>query len=298
MTPVTNSGKKLSESELIGAIEANLVQALADFGRLPQVHVHKGPEIMWFSTGIPLPRFNGIVQTRLPSLGIDDAIDEILSHFRSRGTPMVWWTGSSTQPDDLGTRLLRHGLSYAGDTPGMAVELCALGHKWPKPRGLTVSRVNDGTALEDYIQALGRGFGDPACVGRAFFDFFAGLGFSDNLPWRHYVGYLEGMPVACSTMFLGVDVAGIYNVATVPEARRQGIGFAMTTLPLMEARAMGYHIGVLHSSPMGLNVYRKAGFREYCKITSYVWLPAGSQTADDKGEPGYDTQSHARRSMA
>lgn len=66
-------------------------------------------------------------------------------------------------------------------------------------------------------------------------------------------------------------VAGIYNVATIPEAHRRGIGSAMTLEPLRMARAFGYHLGTLPSSEMGFGVYRQLGFQEYFKVGLYIW---------------------------
>ena len=66
-------------------------------------------------------------------------------------------------------------------------------------------------------------------------------------------------------------MAGIYALATVPEARGQGLGVALTLAPLLEARAMGYRIGVLASSEMALGLYRRVGFREYCEFHIYFW---------------------------
>jgi ribosomal protein S18 acetylase RimI-like enzyme len=101
------------------------------------------------------------------------------------------------------------------------------------------------------------------------FDLFAGLRF--DIPLSNYVGYLSGQPVATSELFLGAGVAGIYWVSTLPEARRKGIGLAITQAPLLQAREMGYRLGILHSSDQGMGTYRQLGFVEKCRMGHYVW---------------------------
>jgi GNAT superfamily N-acetyltransferase len=100
---------------------------------------------------------------------------------------------------------------------------------------------------------------------------FGGLSLGNALPWRHYVGLLHGEPVATSSLFLGTESAGIYCVATLPEARKQGIGAAVTLAALQAARDRGYHLAILQSSALGRNVYRRLGFREYCTYHLYHW---------------------------
>jgi GNAT superfamily N-acetyltransferase len=153
----------------------------------------------------------------------------------------------------------------------MAADLTSLPANLLTPPGLVIEQVKDMGSMAKWGSMLCAGFGMPDCVGEAFLDVSRSLGFDAQLLYRNYLGRLHGEPVATSSLLLGAGVAGIYNVATLPEARRKGIGAAMTFTPLCEARAMGYRVGILHASQMGVGVYRQLGFQEYCKISQYVW---------------------------
>jgi GNAT superfamily N-acetyltransferase len=153
----------------------------------------------------------------------------------------------------------------------MAADMLALNEGLPAPPGLTVEQVADVGTLKQFCHVFKVGFGWPDFVEDAWLDLFASVGLGAQSPMRHYLGRLEGEPVATMSLFLGAGVAGIYCVATVPDARRQGIGTAMTLAVLREARALGYRVGILEASEMGFSVYHKVGFREYCKQGNYEW---------------------------
>lgn len=259
---------------LVRAIEANELERFAHFSRLPGGEFHHGSRLTWFLTGMPYLLFNGVLSACLPPDDLDRRIARALAPFAARKLPMFWMTGPSTQPDDLGQRLLAAGLSDPGKLVGMAADLSALHEDRPAPPDLIIERVRDIPTLQRWVGAFSAGFGYPPDVGRSFFAVFAGLGLEARSPLAHYLGLVAGEPVATASVFLGAGVVGIYSVTTLPARRRQGIGAAMTRAPLRDARFRGYHIGILHAEPAGLSLYRRLGFREYCTLHPYLWSPA------------------------
>lgn len=135
--------------------------------------------------------------------------------------------------------------------------------------GLRVERVMDVDGLEAWAEVLGQGFGEGPKEAQWVASVYRRLGVAD--PWRHYLGYLDGEPVATVTVFFAAGVAGVYFVMTVPPARRRGIGSAITAAVLREARDSGSEYAVLGSSPAGRSVYAGLGFRELCAIDLYEW---------------------------
>lgn len=275
MTQARNIQEDFSAPSLVKAIEDNQFEYLMDLERSPRVTIYEGPELTWFLTGVPFPGFNRIVRARFEADDIDAKIEAALAPFRSRGLPMLWHIGPSTQPSNLRERLLARGLRRTAEEPGMATDLSRLETNQPLPPGLRIERVQDTERLEIWGQITGRAFDFSGELGDAFFKIEASL--AEYPARRLYLGSVEGEPVATALLFLGAGAAGIYGVGTIPEARRQGIGRAMTVVPLLEARDMGYRIGVLHASPMGEGIYRRLGFQEYCKLGRYVWRKPAAQ---------------------
>lgn len=263
-----------STAELARAIDLNEVERFAHFSRLPGGEFHRGSQLTWFLTGVPYLLFNGILHARLPPDDLDRRITRALAPFVARQLPMFWMTGPSTQPSDLGQRLIAAGFSDPGELMGMVVELSALREDRPAPPDLTIEQARDLPTLERWLDVFSAGFGYPADIRRHFFAVFAGLGLGAQAPLTHYLGLVAGEPVATASAFLGAGVVGIYSVTTLPERRRQGIGAALTLAALRDARQRGFHIGVLHAEPAARSLYRQLGFREHCALHPYLWAPA------------------------
>ncbi|MGA8302358.1 MAG: GNAT family N-acetyltransferase [Thermoplasmata archaeon] len=97
---------------------------------------------------------------------------------------------------------------------------------------------------------------------------------SEEPDLRCFVGYRDDVPVATSARFLQDGVVGIYGVATIPEARRNGFGSAMTLAALAEGRSLRYGVGVLIATPMGEPVYKRLGFRELYRVGEFQLPPS------------------------
>jgi len=91
---------------------------------------------------------------------------------------------------------------------------------------------------------------------------------------QNYLVYFEDEPASCLTLYMGGNrVASIWCVATSPQVRGKGLGTLVTWKGCVEALQKGYRYAILISTEMGYNVYKRLGFREYCKVGYYLWQP-------------------------
>lgn len=263
--------RDISTAALIRAIEENGAEFLLQMGRAGGGEEQRDGALQWTIGGSPIDYHNAVVRADLAPDDADAAIMRVIERLQAHGVPGTWHLGPSMRPADLATRLLSQGWSDGGSEVGMAVDLDALPADVPTPEGFTIERVRDAAGLELWRRTLADGFGEGEREANWTAETYARIGMSDDMPWRHYLGLLNDKPVATTSMFMGAGVAGIYFVFTVENARRKGIGAAITLAPLLDARQMGYRVGVLNASAAGESVYRRLGFADYCRVNIYEW---------------------------
>ena len=259
-----------SSDGLLPAMDRSMAAFWAPYGRGAGAELYADAKLVWFYTGIAAPLFNGVVCARLNPHGVKVVVDALRVRIATRGAPCFWWIGPGSKPDDIGALLEHHGLKVAGSAPGMAAELQSL-DEGPDPiAGFEMKRVEgaQARALWGRLAASGTGLSEAAV--EALEKLEPTIADPRYQQQRRYLGALDGKPVACSALVLEAGVAGIYAVATLPEARRKGIGRAMTLRPLLEARELGYRVGVLQSSSAGRALYEALGFKHVCDYTLYL----------------------------
>jgi GNAT superfamily N-acetyltransferase len=253
------------------AIEDNLADYWMALASTPGGKIHTSDDLCWTYTGTEY--FNRVVSAHLDPDQVDRVARSLRATFRQRQAAVTWLVGPSTTPHDIGRRLQRLGFVSYGRWTGMARDLRAP-DVVPLPRVATdVRRVDSAETLRDWVEVVCSSFQMPrrACV--FLYRYFLNHLQVPSTPWSHHLAYLDGRPVAASTIFARHGVAGIYLVSSVPEIRGNGLGTKMTRVALRHARRAGNELAVLHATGEGENIYERLGFRPYCDIGIYRLAP-------------------------
>jgi GNAT superfamily N-acetyltransferase len=264
-------------------VEALELNQLALFGAIAQrggAEVQDDGEILWWVTGVEAAPFNGVLRATLPPSRTDDAIASVAATLDSRGAPWSWYIGPSSLPLDLAERLGGRGFRVLDTLPGMAAPLegaggGAAGAPHEAAPSLRFEQVREEPSLEAFGTLLGLAFDMPPAVVAPFLRMLdlAGQGTEPDI--TNFIALDEGKPVACGSLVEAAGVAGLYNIGVAPDRQGKGIGTAMTSALMAEARAAGARTAVLWSSAAGLRCYRSLGFEERCRLTLYARPAAG-----------------------
>ncbi len=269
----------LDPAVVLPAMDANMATFWSEYGRASGCALEQVDGGLWFHSGVPHPFFNGVPRAVFHADSLDHVVGSLRTRIETTGAPAFWWVGPNSAPESIGTQLGERGIPRVGSVPVMAMDLRQrVGAVDVDVPGLTIERVENAEQQTTWgrVAATGSGF-SPAAV-EALTALEGRLGGPAYRKQYRYIGVLDGVAVATSAMVNDSGVAGIYAVATLPEARLRGIGKAMSVAPLLDARAAGCLVAVLQASPAGYPIYRKIGFSE---IASYgLHLQSAGQPGD------------------
>jgi len=245
--------------------ETNLIEfslLLGTFGE-----TYDGSDVKWAYTNEPI--LNLIVDPRFPREEADQRISALIERFEGKGVRPSWIVGPSSRPSDIFDRLEEHGYNRAS-RPGMAADLNDLPERIDPPAGYRIQEVTDLETLKTWGEVVCKSLDVPEPQSRSFQDLFARLGVCNAIPWKHYLGFLDGEPSSACTVFEGSGVHGIYAMTVVPECRRRGIGYSMLWNVLNEVRNEGHRYAVLQTTPQSISFCERLGFVEHCEMTYYA----------------------------
>lgn len=214
-------------------------------------------------SGIPVAWLNIIFVTR-PPRDAATALQRAVELMDARGVPFVVRIREGLDAASEGAAV-DLGLRPGDRVPGMILDDVRSVPNDGAPEGIEVRRVTKAN-LDDFLLVNQAGFGIPEDVVRQMIT----PALFDVLDVEAYVGYAGDEPVASSALVVTHRVAGIYNVATMPEHRRRGLGAALTLHAVRRGREEGCVMASLQASSMGRPVYERIGFRVAAEYLTFA----------------------------
>ena len=202
---------------------------------------------------------------------LDNEIEFCMERLVACGEPsMITFTNPTAS--DKESVLLDAGFVASPPSPALTVEI----EKLPRitcPPGYRFQRVSPDQDPEKWISAISEVFKIPESTTKLLGPGLVPFSMEPEDVIQYFQVLHGDEVVAGSMMILDEGVAGIYCVGTLPEHRGQGLGALVTAEPMRQSSRVGYRIGVIQSSPMGLSVYKRIGFQEVSAIRSYFRRP-------------------------
>jgi hypothetical protein len=231
-------------------------------GPTPSAHVEPGLHLL--ASGIRGAPVNPAFVTETPA-DAAATLARIRHHYHDLGLPFSVFFRDEVAPT-LASQCEAAGLVAQWSEPLMVLEPIPAEIEPPLP-GLVIEHLDSANA-DAYAVTMARGFGFPEALARRLFgsSLLAIPGFTGLL------GTIDGRPVATSAVFVTDGLAGIYNVATVPDQRGQGLGAALTAAAAHLGARADCSSAILQASAMGEPIYHRMGFTTTSRYWQFISL--------------------------
>ncbi len=191
---------------------------------------------------------------------LTDALVPLAVWYRNQGVGA--WRVPVLPGDSAAAEVLMRFGHRAGDpVPAMGMRL---EEAEPPPPGYTLARPQ---GMAEVVELNGLAYG------REDVGYITPWRLPDEADTNLYplVAWEGGRAVACGVAVEEAGTAGIYLVATHPEARRRGFASAVMKGLHAGARARGCTVAVLQATALGYSMYQGLGYRDMGAWTSWVY---------------------------
>ena len=202
-------------------LEWHRVQAMRGLGGTVE---DRGNVVLVLNPNLPAKGFNFACKVDAGESSKEQVIDYVVEAFRAKGLTPHFQLWPITRPPDFGVDLWQRGFQEDGELDVMV---------WKKPASLRpapeveVRAVSGRADTEAAVDIVLRGFGFPLDWKDVL---LTSLGEEpDQVVGQTFLAEVGGRPVGVAALVrTGEGIAGIYSVATLPEARRRGVATALS----------------------------------------------------------------------
>jgi GNAT superfamily N-acetyltransferase len=265
--------KNCNDQKLITSIIYNLYNQKLQYSLTPYCESITNDHYKSIISKVPFSKGNQVYLAQLDTQNVNEVISHIINTYNKRRMPFSWYVGPLSEPKNLGDCLLNHGLKFSESYPCMACDLKNVNEDFSYPMKLEIKLVQKEESMREWSKTVLLGFNGKAAPDEIdlTYKIESSIGYKEDTGRFRYLAYLNGEAIGTSMLTLNSGVAGIHGVSTIPHERGKGIGTLMSLFTLKEAKRKGYFVGILRASRMGINVYKKIGFQEYCHVDVYNW---------------------------
>ncbi len=194
---------------------------------------------------------NAVATGRLP---LRERLNACAAVFEAAGLPLIVRITPFTRPPDLDHLLAEKGLARFEDTLVMVLQDVPADEP-QMPPGTTVHSIG----LDAFAQRIGAFRGSTLAQHRAHAERLLNA----PVPFRAYELRVDGEPLCCGQFALEADLAGLYDVFTLPAARGRGLAALLCRHLLAQARSIGAQHAYLQvdlGNREARSMYRRLGF--------------------------------------
>lgn len=221
------------------------------------------------NTGVSISDFNWVWNEN--PLTDKDAkfIADIKEIYKKLNLHFWWWIYPRGQSPKTTAMLQGAGLRLIEKIPCMVADLNDSTSEKQILDNIRISPVKDKDDLLIWEDTSFHGFEIPQRARVQYSAFVSSFDLDSQAPQKLFLAYFDEKPVATSLLFVHNNTAGIYYVSTLPAYRNKGLGLNVTLAAMQTAKKSGFRNVILQASKFGVNVYKRAGFKEYCYADVY-----------------------------
>ncbi|KAK6085944.1 hypothetical protein SCUP515_00305 [Seiridium cupressi] len=235
--------------------------------------------IQWYNAPQGSEAHNGLEHQDVPDEHIPAALDIVMHSLQNRS--FSWVTGPGDQKR-LEYFLQRKDFVVDEEAPTMAVDLSQLFARTGVhlPNGLTISDV-DVSGVKAWTRTWTRQATqvDVAPWIRIYGSMLNSL---HRNQFSMFIASMDGDQVGTGYIHCFAGVASIHAINVRPEARRRGIGRALTEYAMCKAASLGYNVATLTAVNSSSGLFNSLGFQEFGHVKLNVLRPLADPSREQR----------------
>jgi GNAT superfamily N-acetyltransferase len=240
-------------------VHLNLIDSSRQFFELdPDAAVEAGNGLLFGAGSSSHPVISNAAFRADDELDGKEFVARAMEFFASRGRGFsVWVRGDQVEDLDLIAAAGAAGLQLVYEMPEMVLRTPVAAPTLPA--GTELRQLTAIDQVDDYWRI--------AAASYASLDFptevFSGYRNHSGLLAANvaaFIACLDGDPVSIAMTMVSHDIAGIYWVGSLEQARGKGLGRAVTAAATNAGFELGANMASLQASPMGKPIYEEMGY--------------------------------------